>query len=240
MKQIYADWSDLYQLMVLAYSLPTKDLVEGLLDGRFQQDMEDCLTGISCGETRIQKVKDMIQKSTEGRNAEELLDAMRCEYTRLFTNPKFPMLTLYESIFVDDAKALFLTKKAHDAENCYKAAGMIMKVEKQEPADFLPTELEFVRYQIQLLGQAQEDENIVGRENACGAMTCDTTACGGCTGCGENVHGNGYAQIRARLESFCQSHIVSWVPQLAEAIQMGTMEGVYWAFAELLLVICGQ
>ena len=242
MKQIYADWSDLYQLAVLAYSLPTKELVEGLLDGRFQEDLEACLTGIACKEERIQTIREMIAKSTAGRDSETLLDVMRCEYTRLFTNPKFPMLTLYESIFVDDAKALFLTKKGRDAELRYKAAGMQMKVERQEPADYLPTELEFVRMQLQVLGEKVELEELAGEACCAGSdtETCGQTACAGCAYTCGAAGGETYGEIRARLEDFCQAHIVDWLPQLAEAIKVSTMEGVYWAFADLLEILCGQ
>jgi TorA maturation chaperone TorD len=103
------------------------------------------------------------------------LSDLRSEYTRLFDHPEMPAVQRFEGLFrffekhpgqrdYRDAPRRFVNPAALDAERCYKKAGFVRSPELNEPADSMPTELEFMSrlYEGKLDAlQAGDDEQAV-------------------------------------------------------------------------------
>lgn len=141
--------SDFYQLLSTSLQLPTSELAEALLDGSYKADVLTILTELSCSEEDILKVENAFSPlQSSFKDAQDLLEEMRMEHTRLFYHPKKPAIDIYETTFLKAEKEgsekpmLFVSQEALQVEKCYKEAGLIIKT--REPADHIVTELEFM------------------------------------------------------------------------------------------------
>jgi len=146
--------SDMYQLLFLSLHFPTEDLVSGLLDGSYADDVAAILDELHFPPDGIQAIMDRFTALRGGKNGkDDLLTTMIREHTRLFTHPKKPAVAIYETTFRYDPEdelqskpTLFISPAALDAERCYKKAGLALSGKVQEPADHMATEMEFMMY----------------------------------------------------------------------------------------------
>ncbi|KTE90302.1 dehydrogenase [Desulfitobacterium hafniense] len=158
--------SDMYQLLAMSLHLPTREFVKGLLDGSVAEDIQAILEEIGFGHEKAEQLAASLKSLPEQKKPlEEMLAELRQEYTRLFTHPKEPEISVYETLFrynpeVDEVKpSLFISPAALDAERCYKKAGLILSKEVNEPADHIATEMEFMMFLYLQKAKALQEDN---------------------------------------------------------------------------------
>ncbi len=168
--------SDMFQLLALSMQLPKKELAVGLLDGSLAADVTALCSelGVETEATReLEAAFGEIRSA--GGGPENLLSALRQEYTRLFCHPKQPAISIYEALFrsalegqAEARPLLVISPAALDAERCYRKAGLKMSAAVRESGDHMATELEFMMYLYQRKAQAiQEDSgDDLARRNA--------------------------------------------------------------------------
>ena len=134
--------------------LPTEEMALQIVSGAFHQHMLDLIETakeINAEDEEqtsydhmgwAQALQEMYEIWKEEPAAEEF-HALRIEYTRLFSTPKSSPFRLYEALARGKSKMLFENPVAKHAENCYIRAGLQIENRQQEPADYVPTELEF-------------------------------------------------------------------------------------------------
>lgn len=141
--------SDFYQLLSISLQLPSANLVEALLDDRYEDDVLSILCELSCSKEDISEVEKVFtQLKSSVKDAQQILEEMQIEHTRLFYHPKSPALNIYETTFLNSGEEgaekpmLFVSQEASHVEKSYKEAGLTMKT--KEPADHIVTEMEFM------------------------------------------------------------------------------------------------
>ena len=144
--------ADLFRLLSLFYLNPTNEVAQGVFDGSIEHDMRTIFEDIGIDEAAV-SLQAFEDQRKQSRNASELRDKLRQDYTALFTHPKQPLISIYEMQFRDkrDGKdmptTLFLNEAALHAEKCYRDAGLALSNEhSREPADHIALELEFMAY----------------------------------------------------------------------------------------------
>jgi len=157
--------SDFFQLVSQSFQLPTIELAEALIDGRYFTDGISILKDLSDDQEDVASLSETMVKVREilkGTEPTQLSKQMRREYSRLFYHPKSPVIGIYETTFIDNQtnkeSTLFLSPIAVDVESCYKEAGVSIQNQSREPADYLCTELEFMMYLFYRKGKAISNE----------------------------------------------------------------------------------
>ena len=162
--------SDFYQLLSVSMQFPSEKFAEAVRQGSYWEDAIAILEDISCNDEDIHLVDTNIKSLRASKETPELMTELRCEYTRLFNDPKRPQLAIYESVFSYSPEGnkqkpmLFMSPEAMDAEKCYSHAGI--KVEKKfgEPADHMAAELEFMMFLYANKGKALRENNLTNLE----------------------------------------------------------------------------
>src|SRR5699024_1607892 len=97
--------SDFYQLIAMSLYNPTTELAEAFLNGNYKEDVLAILNELACDEDELAEIKRAFQ-DIEGnlKDEETLLQDMRIENTRLFYDPKKPVLSIHETTFLSDQK----------------------------------------------------------------------------------------------------------------------------------------
>lgn len=137
--------ADFFSLLSLLLFLPTAEIAQGIKDRTLEADMRALLDELGL------KKPETATLFPHDASSDDILDAMRQAYTRLFTHPKKPLVPITEMRFVDmrdQAKipsSAFLNKAALHAESCYRKAGFALANEtSREPGDHMGIELEFL------------------------------------------------------------------------------------------------
>jgi len=146
--------SDMYRLLAMLLNLPTQEMVDGILNGSFAEDVMAIFEELGFMDNRTETIKAQLDALQEGiSDKAEFFTAMRQEYTRLFTHPKQPAVEIYETLFTfkpetknQQKPTLFISPAAMDAQRCYKQAGLMKSKEANEPEDHMATEMEFMAY----------------------------------------------------------------------------------------------
>ena len=147
--------ADAYQLLAIAFRYPDETIAQGVEDGSFAADLCACLDELGLGEAAAG-----VKAAFDASQQENLLHAMRAEYTGLFLVPKKEKVFIYESRFLYPKDAdlkqysMFVSPCALHAEQCYKQAGVRVRKDLSEPSDHAATELEFVSFLCRSAAQA--------------------------------------------------------------------------------------
>ena len=158
--------SDMYQLMSMFLRLPTAELVEGLREGSLKQDVQDIFGELGVPAEETASILENLSAYEGGaHDPQEVLSDLRREYTRMFTHPKQPAVSIYEALFLwngDDGEpkpSLFISPAALDAERCYKRAGLERSKEVNESGDHFATQMEFMMFLCRGLAIAMQNED---------------------------------------------------------------------------------
>ncbi|MBR2942217.1 MAG: molecular chaperone TorD family protein [Clostridia bacterium] len=147
--------ADAYQLLAIALRYPTQELAQGIADGSFAADLADCITELGLCDA-AEAAKALFAAAQQ----DDLLTAMRTEYTGLFLVPKKEKVFIYESRFLYPKDAnpkdymMFVSPCALHAEQCYRDAGVRVKKDLNEPSDHAATEMEFMSHLYRCTAQA--------------------------------------------------------------------------------------
>ncbi len=169
--QISLSKADLFQFLAISLHLPTMDYIHGLLDGSIAKDVIDILSEMEYPAEQVGKISQNLKSIQERKiTAEDLFSEMRQEYTHLFTNPVKPAVGIYETIFLfngdesDKKPSMFISPAALSAERYYKKAGLHTTGDSQEPADYFPTELEYMMFLYQQLAKSVNENDLENQE----------------------------------------------------------------------------
>ena len=160
--QAAAACSDAYAIFALLFQLPSADEARGLADGSLVSDLRDIAAELdslagSALAAAIEEPAAALEAACAGKDPEAFMHELRIEYTRLFDHPDWPLIRIYEALFLyaeshdraDPKYALprmFVNKAALDAERCYRGMGLVRDPNVRIPADHMATELEFLSY----------------------------------------------------------------------------------------------
>lgn len=154
--------ADCFELLCAAFSYPTADLAQALVDGRLREDALSCLSDAGASEHDLRAVDralgDIANYAREAYGdfttaAPALEKEMRGRYTMLFLAPgaNVPVFP-YESAFLSVTKGqssvptLFISPVTLDVESQMRGAGVIPQDIRNEPADSVWNELSFLSY----------------------------------------------------------------------------------------------
>lgn len=148
--------ADAYRFAGVFLSLPTREVAEGVVSGVASDDLAAVLSEAASPEDGARFVDEL--SSSAGSDVEETHRALRRDFTRLFTNPEQPLVSIYEACFkkaddFDTSQLTFVSPTALDAERQYRAWGLVVGIEHRESPDHMGAELDFLSY---LYGRAAE------------------------------------------------------------------------------------
>lgn len=196
------------ELLSFSYLYPTQKTVLPLVSGEYKEAICEIafLTGITLPEEETENLSLYI-----GCSDDELLRALRKEATRMFLGIPEPLISPYEGIWraEDDGTEplLFINPHSMAVERFMNSCGLMQAEGKNEPFDYVATELEFLEY-------------LAGLEAGIVAPSPQIE-------CPEK----GWAYM---YEQFFEEHIQTWMPRFAKAVISETRESYYKVSALLL------
>lgn len=142
--------ADAWRLAGIFMRLPTAEVARGLAEEAVAADAQEVLAGLGLNEKNVQAVVEGFS-ACRGAEPDGLLDRLRRDYTRLFTNPERPLVSIYEGVFkdtgdFDTSSLVFVSPTALDAERRYREQGLRMDPHSNESADHMGAELDFCCY----------------------------------------------------------------------------------------------
>lgn len=146
--------ADMFALLSILLQFPNKELVGGLQKGTVVKDITQILSELGLADQEICSIVSSFDSfSSRLTNKDTALTVLRRDYSYMFDHPDRPVVRLYESLFLEEAKKkegkanastlMFVNKAALDADRLYREAGMKRAHGKNIPADCMYTELEF-------------------------------------------------------------------------------------------------
>lgn len=161
--------ADLCELLAQAFAFPTKELSEALVTGAFQADANACLEDAGAMDGEAASALSALSVVAEDSTA--LFGSLRQGYSLLYLAPgaKVPVFP-YESAFrhrlagYKGVPALFRSPATLDVESQMKAAGVLPKNVRTEPADSVWNELTFFSYLFGRLAEAVEAGDTAAQE----------------------------------------------------------------------------
>lgn len=144
--------ADFFQIAGIAFEFPCEAFAEGLSESTLVEDARSCLLEMGAAEISVEPSLIRLQEACVGASAIDILSRLRKEHSRLFANTKQPVIWVYETMFcyVDDGRSekpsLFVSPTCLHVEQAMREAGVAKASENKQPADYLPTELQFLSY----------------------------------------------------------------------------------------------
>ena len=196
--------SEFYYVLSMGWHLPTEELAAEVASGAFRQHMLELIeTAREMNDAEDDWDEALLQMHEiwKEASAAEEFHGLRIEYTRLFSTPKKSVHRLYEALARGKSKMLFENPVAKHAEDCYRRAGLRIEHRQQEPADYLPTELEFASVLLTELATelTGEDKILPISQEECAAL----------------------------WQEFYQEHLAGWLGEFWQAVAADTTSECY-------------
>lgn len=141
--------ADMYHLMTIGYTGPTRGLARGIIDGGFQKDVKKTMEGLSLLDSCSPKIEDLFSFFCN-KNVEEFFHDLNIEYTQLFIGPGEVTVSPYESVhagMANDLPTLMMVNPiAENILKIFRKAGLCVVEGLNEPPDHIGIELEFMYY----------------------------------------------------------------------------------------------
>lgn len=141
-----------FELLSLAFLLPTKDTAEALVAGEFADACEEALGALECGPSEIDEIASLLS-DYDGREAEEVFHALRKEYTYLFVGEREPRVTPFVGVWAAQERGqkglLFVGKESVEIEHFMRDRGVAKNLAAghvNDPVDHIGTVCEFLKY----------------------------------------------------------------------------------------------
>ncbi|MBR2790008.1 MAG: molecular chaperone TorD family protein [Eggerthellaceae bacterium] len=136
--------ADLFQIGAMALDYPTEPVAEGFANGTLMTDVQACLAEMGVD-------GDIVAAGSESPDPKTIWEALKVEHSRLFANVRNPVIWIYETVFCrpegeEDSAMLFVSPDCLHVEESMKRAGVELAADNRQPADYLPTELQFLSY----------------------------------------------------------------------------------------------
>lgn len=209
-----ADLSDLFELLSISLTQPTRELSAALSDGSFFSDLCACLKGIDSNDPAIQPAIEgalALRTSLAGTDPEALYHALNIEFTRLFISPRCEQMPLYESLIVhrDDKKAsMFINPTCMHAEQEYRKQGFPFPEKGKTPGDHIAIELRYLTFLLSgyIAAMVQNDQA-------------------------------GAARAQTLLHAFTDAHIVRWYSSFMKELNSTAAHPFYSLIAAVGLAL---
>lgn len=141
-----------YELLSLAFLLPTREVAEALVAGEFAAACDEAFKVLGVdGEVVNEAVRMM--REHEGGDAEEAFRSLRREHTRLFIGEKFPPITPYAGVWAAQQRGqqglLFVGRETMDVERFMLRCGVAKNLaagQANDPVDHVGTICEFLKF----------------------------------------------------------------------------------------------
>lgn len=203
-----------YELLAFTFRYPGPELAEAAASGEWADAAREVAEALAL---ELPEGWGEGLAGYGGRDAGELLHALRAEATRLFVGAPEPTVSPYEGVWraADDGvqALLFVNPHSMEVERFMKSCGVGHPEGTNEPLDRADAELEFLQYLCMLeAGLAEASEGV-------------------------RVPGDGWAGARAR---FLEEHVLAWMPRFAGKTASESREPFYRAAGELLAAALGN
>lgn len=208
-------WADLYELLRAAFTFPTEELAQALVDGSFGADVLACLEEASFEARDIETADNYCKRLEKQAEVDSLFAEMKKDYSHLYLGPgELRVIYPYEGAFLYAEKnegqipALFFTATANDVERQMREAGVVPQNARIEPVDSIQNELEFMMFLYVKIASCIQEGKIEE----------------------ESVW-------RLRMKKFYSDHILPWVPRFLEKTSEAAKTEVYRALVGIAFLI---
>ena len=204
--------SDMYQALGNFLCRTEPELAQALCDGSFVGDIKEILGELGFSDQEITLLTDgFAEFLTSSKEAQdELFHKVRRNYTHLFTNPKFSVMTPYEARYLGDEKfskdGIPVSRVRVDLKDLYKRSGFESQIKPKEYEDHLRVEFEFMEVLRKNQGICLRD----GNESA-------------------------YLEIESTVQELFDRHLKVWALPFFEEVGEKSLENVYKVIASLAL-----
>lgn len=210
-----------YELMALSFRYPDAGLVDALASGEWADAVREVSGALGLV---LPEGWDEGLGAYAGRDAEELLHALRAEATRLFVSAPEPAVSPYEGVWraADDGvqALLFVNPHSMAVERFMRSCGVGRPEGTNEPLDRVDAELEFLQWLCMLECDMAEAPEGVDPPAAEGAEPDASAALA--------------ASWASARERFLEEHALAWMPRFADAVAEESREPFFRATAMLL------
>ena len=141
-----------FELLSLAFLLPTKDMAEALVAGEFADACEEVLGALKCALSDVDEISSSLS-DYEGNDAQEVFHALRKEYTYLFVGEREPRITPFVGVWAAQERGqkglLFVSKESVEIEHFMRDRGVAKNLaagQANDPVDHIGTVCEFMKY----------------------------------------------------------------------------------------------
>ncbi len=141
-----------FELLSLAFLLPTKNTAEALVAGEFADACEEVLKAFGCDSPAVGDIASFLG-DYDGKDAEEVFHALRTEYTYLFVGEREPRVTPFVGVWAAQERGqkglLFVSKETVEIEHFMRDRGVAKNLEAgqvNDPVDHIGTVFEFMKY----------------------------------------------------------------------------------------------
>lgn len=169
--------ADAYRFVGVFLDVPGAEVVEGVVNGSAADDLAAILSDAGASDTEAAEVLEAFNGGVP--LAAEAATELRRDFTRLFTNPEKPLVSVYEATFkgaddFDTSKLAFVSPTALDAERRYRRWGIEVGGARRESPDHMGAEVDFISYLLetwaQALGEGDEERAERARCDVCEFM----------------------------------------------------------------------
>jgi TorA maturation chaperone TorD len=151
--------ANMYQILSKAVQYPTIELAESLLNGKLQSEIAESIEWVNGRDgmynNSLEQLKSVEVHRTE-YHPEDLLKEMEEEYTRLFLQPEYAVVSPYERNYNDKAQELLLAS----IEKAYDGVKSDFLPDYHCSADHIAAELSFLSYLTQQEGESWLERNM--------------------------------------------------------------------------------
>ncbi len=141
-----------FELLSLAFLLPTKEAADALVSGEFADACEEVLGALECGSFEMGEIATLLSDYDSG-DAEDVFHALRKEYTYLFVGEREPLITPFVGVWAAQERGqkglLFVSKESVEIERFMRDRGVAKNLEAgqvNDPVDHVGTICEFLKY----------------------------------------------------------------------------------------------
>ena len=202
--------SDLYQVLGCFVTQTSPDLARAVYSGALAEDVGSIVRELGYSEAVAASLLEALEDARRGAASEDdLFHAIRRDYTRLFSNPTFSAMTLFESRMSGpdkDARGnrIFFGRTVPSARALYRRAGFESSITPKLREDHAAVEFEFMQVLRQNQGVALRDGDL-----------------------------GSFDQISRSVDDFASSHIGRWAVPFFEDMERHASEGVYRAIGRI-------
>lgn len=141
-----------FELLSLAFLLPTQDAAEALVSGEFANACEEVLEALECDSSEMDEIVSLLS-NYRGAEADEVFHALRQEYTFLFVGEREPRITPFIGVWAAQERGqkglLFVSQETVEIEHFMRDRGVAKNLaagQVNDPVDHIGTVCEFLKY----------------------------------------------------------------------------------------------